>query len=165
MILDASDQKSAIKQAIHAQTWIQKSFTPASISSAISAAKNQLKNAEAYESEAVDFLTRAVAKTYHEYEARLKMQEALDFDDLLMRPAVALRDQPELRARLTQAWTHLLIDEYQDTNFAQFLVADLLVSEARNVTVVGDPDQSIYGWRGATSGTSLNLKPYTRMPK
>ena len=62
---------------------------------------------EAYESEAVDFLTRAVAKTYHEYEARLKMQEAMDFDDLLMRPAVALRDQPELRARLTQRWTHL----------------------------------------------------------
>ena len=162
VILDASDQKSAIKQAIRAANLDPKSFTPASISSAISAAKNQLKNAEAYESEAVDFLTRAVAKTYHEYEARLKMQEALDFDDLLMRPAVALRDQPELRARLTQRWTHLLIDEYQDTNFAQFLVADLLVSEARNVTVVGDPDQSIYGWRGANIGNILEFE--TRYP-
>jgi DNA helicase-2/ATP-dependent DNA helicase PcrA len=162
VILDAADQKSAIKQAIRAANLDPKSFTPASISSAISAAKNQLKNAEAYESEAVDFLTRAVAKTYHEYESRLKMQEAVDFDDLLMRPAVALRDQPELRARLTQRWTHLLIDEYQDTNFAQFLVADLLVSEARNVTVVGDPDQSIYGWRGANIGNILEFE--TRYP-
>ena len=162
VILDAADQKAAIKQAIRAANLDPKSFTPASISAAISAAKNQLKNAEAYETEAVDFLTRAVAKTYHEYESRLKMQEALDFDDLLMRPALALRDQPELRARLTQRWTHLLIDEYQDTNFAQFLVADLLVSEARNVTVVGDPDQSIYGWRGANIGNILEFE--TRYP-
>ncbi|MEG3585105.1 MAG: UvrD-helicase domain-containing protein [Planctomycetota bacterium] len=162
VILDAADQKSAIKQAIRAANLDPKSFTPASIGSAISAAKNQLKDAEAYESEAVDFLTRAVAKTYHEYEARLKTQEAVDFDDLLMRPAMALRDQPALRARLTQRWTHLLIDEYQDTNFAQFLVADLLVSEARNVTVVGDPDQSIYGWRGANIGNILEFE--TRYP-
>ena len=162
VILDAADQKTAIKQAIRAANLDPKSFTPASIGSAISAAKNELKDAEAYESEAVDFLTRAVAKTYHEYEARLKVQEAVDFDDLLMRPAVALRDQPQLRARLTQRWTHLLIDEYQDTNFAQFLVADLLVSEARNVTVVGDPDQSIYGWRGANIGNILEFE--TRYP-
>lgn len=162
VILDAADQKSAIKQAIRAANLDPKSFTPASIGSVISAAKNQLKDAEAYESEAVDFLTRAVAKTYHEYEARLKTQEAVDFDDLLMRPAMALRDQPALRARLTQRWTHLLIDEYQDTNFAQFLVADLLVSEARNVTVVGDPDQSIYGWRGANIGNILEFE--TRYP-
>ncbi|MEO1597271.1 MAG: UvrD-helicase domain-containing protein [Planctomycetota bacterium] len=162
VILDAADQKSAIKQAIRAANLDPKSFTPASIGSAISAAKNQLKDAEAYESEAVDFLTRAVAKTYHEYEARLKTQEAVDFDDLLMRPAMAIRDQPALRARLTQRWTHLLIDEYQDTNFAQFLVADLLVSEARNVTVVGDPDQSIYGWRGANIGNILEFE--TRYP-
>ena len=162
VILDAADQKSAIKQAIRAANLDPKSFTPASIGSAISAAKNQLKDAEAYESEAVDFLTRAVAKTYHEYEARLKTQEAVDFDDLLMRPAMAMRDQPALRARLTQRWTHLLIDEYQDTNFAQFLVADLLVSEARNVTVVGDPDQSIYGWRGANIGNILEFE--TRYP-
>lgn len=162
VILDAADQKAAIKQAIRAANLDPKSFTPASIGSAISAAKNQLKDAEAYESEAVDFLTRAVAKTYHEYESRLKTQEAVDFDDLLMRPALALRDQPELRARLTQRWTHLLIDEYQDTNFAQFLVADLLVSEARNVTVVGDPDQSIYGWRGANIGNILEFE--TRYP-
>lgn len=162
VILDAADQKSAIKQAIRAANLDPKSFTPASIGSAISAAKNQLKDAETYESEAVDFLTRAVAKTYHEYEARLKTQEAVDFDDLLMRPAMALRDQPALRARLTQRWTHLLIDEYQDTNFAQFLVADLLVSEARNVTVVGDPDQSIYGWRGANIGNILEFE--TRYP-
>ena len=158
VILDAADQKSAIKQAIRAANLDPKSFPPASISAAISTAKNQLKNAEAYESEAVDFLTRAVAKTYHTYEARLREQEAVDFDDLLMRPAIALRDQPELRARLTRRWTHLLIDEYQDTNYAQFLVADLLVSEARNVTVVGDPDQSIYGWRGANIGNILEFE-------
>jgi DNA helicase-2/ATP-dependent DNA helicase PcrA len=148
-IIDSDDAHALLKRAIEELGLDRKSFPASVLSSRISAAKNRLLTAEEFAQEAADFQGRSDARIYRAYEALLQRQSALDFDDLLLRAARMLRDDPAVRADLQQRFQHVLVDEYQDTNHAQFMVAHAIASAHRNICVVGDPDQSIYGWRGA----------------
>ncbi|MHC5115044.1 MAG: ATP-dependent helicase [Planctomycetota bacterium] len=148
-IYDAADQRDAIRQAIAAAELSEKNFSRGAVGSAISNAKNKLLDAATYASEARDFYSRAMARAYTAYERILRSNDALDFDDLLLRTAHLLRTDDTVRGELQARFEHLLVDEYQDTNHAQFVIAGELASARRNICVVGDPDQSIYGWRGA----------------
>ena len=159
-IYDSADQRDAIKQSIVEAGLSSKNWPPGSVAASISNAKNKLTEADAYAAEANDFYTKSIAKIYRIYERRLQANDALDFDDLLMRMARMLRDSQELRERFQQRYQYLLIDEYQDTNHAQFVIAHSLACAHQNICVVGDPDQSIYGWRGADIGNILEFEEH-----
>jgi len=148
-IYDSGDQRDAIKQALKELALDSKNFTPGSMASHISHAKNQLLTASEYAAQAHDFQTKTVAKVYSAYEKILKKNDAVDFDDLLLITARLLKSNAEVRGELQARYQYVMIDEYQDTNYAQFVIAHALSSSHRNIFVVGDPDQSIYGWRGA----------------
>lgn len=149
VIYDADDQRSAMKSALADAGLDAKNFQPAAVLSKVSGAKNQLLDAAAFREEASDFSSRQVAKAYEAYERILARNKALDFDDLLMRVATALGTNDGLRRTVSARYRYVLIDEYQDTNRAQFAIARHIAGEHRNICVVGDPDQSIYRWRGA----------------
>jgi DNA helicase-2/ATP-dependent DNA helicase PcrA len=148
-IYDQTDRAKLVKAALADVNLDHNRFTPEGIGSAISKAKNQLLKPERYASQAGDFFSQTVARVYPAYEKRLKDASALDFDDLLLWPALALKHDLELRAELDARFRFVLIDEYQDTNQAQYAIARGLSVDHLNLCVVGDPDQSIYGWRGA----------------
>ncbi|MDA1007858.1 MAG: UvrD-helicase domain-containing protein [Planctomycetota bacterium] len=148
-ILDASDARSSVKSAVIQAGLDVKTFRPAWVQSSISTAKNRLLSAEALEAESTDFASRSLARVYREYEGILARANALDFDDLLMRTAKMLIGDATVRDAIRRRCQHLLVDEYQDTNQAQFTIVRMIAQEHGNVCVVGDPDQSIYGWRGA----------------
>jgi DNA helicase-2/ATP-dependent DNA helicase PcrA len=148
-IYDAADQRQAIRQALQAAELNERNFTPAAVGAAISNAKNRLQDANAFATQAGDFYARSIARAYRAYEEILRSNDALDFDDLLFVTARLLRRDEAVRRELQQRYQYLLIDEYQDTNHAQFMIAAALAAEHRNICVVGDPDQSIYAWRGA----------------
>jgi DNA helicase-2/ATP-dependent DNA helicase PcrA len=148
-IYDSSDQTKVIKEALKTLDISVENFTPGTVHAAISNAKNQLQTPEQFAQAARDFFTRNVARVYTKYQALLKQNNALDFDDLLLFTANALRDHPQVLAELQDRFAYILIDEYQDTNHAQYVLAHSLALKHRNICVVGDPDQSIYAWRGA----------------
>ena len=159
-IYDNADQREAIKQALQDAELSSRNWTPASIASHISHAKNRLLDAEGYAAEADEFFTRSLARVYRAYERILQANDALDFDDLLLRMADLLGRDDDVRGRLQNRYRYLLVDEYQDTNHAQFVIAHALASAHRNICVVGDPDQSIYGWRGADLGNILEFEDH-----
>src|SRR5205085_1148044 len=107
---------------------------------------------------ASDFYQRNVAGVYSRYQELLNQNNALDFDDLLLRTAQAFRDHPVVLKELQERYQYLLIDEYQDTNHAQYVLAHALALRRRNICVVGDPDQSIYAWRGADIQNILDFE-------
>ena len=148
-IWDTTDQRSAMKQAIADAGLSTSNWTPASVLAAISSWKNKLARPADLEATGDDFYTRNLLRAWRAYERQLDRGHALDFDDLLLKLALCLRDNPEVRAQFSQRFTNLLVDEYQDTNHAQFVIASCIASSHRNICVVGDPDQSIYAWRGA----------------
>jgi DNA helicase-2/ATP-dependent DNA helicase PcrA len=146
----------------------QSRFTPERIQAAISRAKNHLLNPEQYAYQANDFFSQTVAHVYPVYEKRLREANAFDFDDLLMWPALALKNDAELRAELDARFQFVLVDEYQDTNQAQYAIARGLSLDQPNLFVVGDPDQSIYRWRGSDIRNILDFErdfPGTRIIK
>ena len=157
-IYDSGDQKDAIKSAIEEAGLSSTQWTPASVLSEISDAKNRLLDANGYLAEANDFWSRSVAKAYAAYEAVLTRSNAVDFDDLLLKVALLLRNDEEVRTLLQRRHEWILVDEYQDTNHAQFVIAHALAERSRNLFVVGDPDQSIYGWRGADISNILEFE-------
>ncbi len=157
-IYDAGDQKDAIKAAIDEAGLSSTQWTPASVLAEISDAKNRLRDGAAYLAEANDFWTRSVAKAYAAYETVLTRSNAVDFDDLLLKVALLLRRDDEVRGMLQLRHQWVLVDEYQDTNHAQFVIAHALAERSRNLFVVGDPDQSIYGWRGADISNILDFE-------
>ena len=157
-IYDSGDQKDAIKSAIEESGLSSTQWTPASVLSEISDAKNRLLDANGYLAEANDFWSRSVAKAYAAYEAVLTRSNAVDFDDLLLKVALLLRNDEEVRTLLQRRHEWILVDEYQDTNHAQFVIAHALAERSRNLFVVGDPDQSIYGWRGADISNILEFE-------
>ena len=159
-IYDTNDQMRVMRDAIKALDMKSDNFAPGAMLSTISNAKNQLIDAETYAAEARDFLSRSVARIYLAYQKTLIRNQALDFDDLLMRTAQLLQTDAEARRELQERWRYVMIDEYQDTNHAQFILAQLLSAGHRNICVVGDPDQSIYGWRGANLGNILDFEKH-----
>ncbi|MCH2132926.1 MAG: UvrD-helicase domain-containing protein [Phycisphaerales bacterium] len=159
-IWDTTDQRDAAKQAVADAGMSTSNWPPASVLSTISAAKNRLVDAATFEQEATDFNDRMVAKVYNRYEAILRRNDALDFDDLLRLVARMLLDNPSVSASFQQRWQYILVDEYQDTNHAQFIIASSLAQSHRNICVVGDPDQSIYRWRGADIRNILDFEEH-----
>jgi len=133
-------------------------FTPDRIAGAISRAKNALQTPKQFEATAHDFFAQTVAKVYYGYEKRLRAANGMDFDDLLYLPALALKLNEELRAELDARFKYVLIDEYQDTNMAQYEIAKRLSLHHPNLCVVGDPDQSIYKWRGSDIRNILDFE-------
>jgi DNA helicase II / ATP-dependent DNA helicase PcrA len=157
-IFDSADQNRLIKEAIKAVDLSSTNFTPASVHGAISNAKNKLIDAKSFAEGAGDFYARAVARIYTKYQQLLTANNAMDFDDLLMKATMAMRDFPAILAELQERFQYILIDEYQDTNHAQYILAHALALKHRNLCVVGDPDQSIYAWRGADVGNILDFE-------
>lgn len=157
-IYDQSDRAKVVKAALDAAPFDTGRITPEAIGGAISKAKNQLLTPERFAATAGDFFSEMVARVYPAYEKRLREANAFDFDDLLLWPALALKNDPELRAELDARFRFVLIDEYQDTNQAQYAIARGLSVDQPNLCVVGDADQSIYAWRGANIRNILNFE-------
>ncbi|HMJ24492.1 MAG TPA: UvrD-helicase domain-containing protein, partial [Pyrinomonadaceae bacterium] len=139
-----------------------KQLAPRSVQSAISAAKNRGEDAEAFTARAqfADERRASIARVFQQYEERLQKNNALDFDDLLIKAVRLLRDVPEVRSRYNDQFRYLLVDEYQDTNSLQFALIRLLTQKQQNICVVGDPDQSIYRWRGADITNILKFEEH-----
>ncbi|MDX1495522.1 MAG: UvrD-helicase domain-containing protein, partial [Longimicrobiales bacterium] len=138
-----------------------KRWSPKAIRNEISNVKNQLVDAKAFAEEnegSFDLFLRNVARVYPEYQKALEHQNAFDFDDLLMKPVELFEAQPDLLERYRERFSFILVDEYQDTNRAQFRFVELLAGEHHNLMVVGDDDQSIYGWRGADIRNILDFE-------
>jgi DNA helicase-2/ATP-dependent DNA helicase PcrA len=157
-IYDSSDQSKLIKEAVKSLDLSTTNFPPAAIHAAISNAKNKLVDAAGFAAGNHDFFGRMVARVYTKYQQLLDANQAMDFDDLLLRTAYALRDHRPILAELQERFSFILIDEYQDTNHAQYVIAHAIAARRRNLCVVGDPDQSIYAWRGADINNILNFE-------
>lgn len=159
VIYDSDDQAALVKRAIEELNLSTTNWPARSVLGRISDAKNRLIDAEQFTSGANDFNGRMLAKIYQAYQKGLRAANAVDFDDLLLLTAKMLKNSAEVREDCRRRWQYLLIDEYQDTNKAQFIIAALLAGEpAPNICVVGDPDQSIYAWRGADIGNILDFE-------
>jgi len=148
-IYDATDQAKCMRQAVKECNLNTTDFSPARMLDAVSALKNRLVNVETLKSESNDFFSTVLSKIYARYQQILSEANALDFDDLLLKTAFLLKDCADVRDELSDRFKFVLIDEYQDTNHAQYRIAKLLVSKHSNICATGDPDQSIYRWRGA----------------
>jgi DNA helicase-2/ATP-dependent DNA helicase PcrA len=148
-IYDTADSRRLIKRCLDDLGIDPKRFTPASVHSQISDAKNKLRDADAYAQMVGSFFEQTVADVYRSYERELHRMNAMDFDDLLVRAVNVLELFPEVRDRYAKGFRHVLVDEYQDTNHAQYRWLQLLTQQHRNIMVVGDDAQSIYGFRGA----------------
>jgi len=148
-IYDSADQVRLTKACLEELERDPKRFVPRGIHSQISAAKNQLVTPTEYAERVASFYDQTVAEVYDLYQRRMFASNAVDFDDLLMLTVQVLDGFPEARERWQKAFRYILVDEYQDTNHAQYRLLQLLAQKHRNVCAVGDPDQSIYAFRGA----------------
>jgi DNA helicase-2/ATP-dependent DNA helicase PcrA len=157
-IYDQADSRRLVKRCLEEGGFDPKRFTPAAVQSQISDAKNRLRDADAYAQLVGSFFEQTVADVYRSYESELHRMNAMDFDDLLVRAVNVLELFPEVRTSYVEAFRHVLVDEYQDTNHVQYRWLELLAGEHRNLAVVGDPDQSIYGFRGADIHNILNFE-------
>ena len=168
VIYDEDDRRGLIKQAMKTLSISDKDMKPTAVSGVISAAKNALQDPDEFEASAQYPFQKSVARVYREYEARKKAAQALDFDDLLIEAVRLLRDSKEIREKWRAQFEYILIDEYQDTNAAQYQLVKLLVNDSQNICVVGDDWQSIYSWRGADFTNILNFErdfPGTKVVK
>jgi DNA helicase-2/ATP-dependent DNA helicase PcrA len=147
VIFDADDQTRLVKSIIREFNLNEKLYRPRSVHAAISNAKNELIGADDYPT--TTYRDEIVKRVYVEYQKRLIASNAVDFDDLLVYTAQLLEGNPEAREKYAQRFRHVLVDEFQDTNIAQYTLIKHLASAHKNIFVVGDPDQSIYRWRGA----------------
>ena len=159
VIYDASDQLALVKSCVEALEINSDLYAPRMLLGQISKLKHQLTSAEDYAANANDFAVEgALKKVYALYQARLRELKALDFDDLIGMTIRLLESLPELRRSYQTRFRYIMVDEYQDTNHAQYRLIRLLTSEARNLCVVGDDDQSIYAFRGADVGNILSFE-------
>lgn len=158
VIYDSDDQLSLIKQIYKDHQLDPKKFKPSQVKNSISAAKNDLLMPGEYEEIALGEYQRFVAKVYWLYQKALAQAQAVDFDDLLNKTVQLLRTRPEVTEKYQQQFEHVLVDEYQDTNKAQYQLSQILAMPQDNLYVVGDFSQSIYAWRGADYRNMLLLK-------
>jgi DNA helicase-2/ATP-dependent DNA helicase PcrA len=157
-IYDQADQLRLVKSCLEQLDRDPKRFTPRGIHSVISRAKNELVGPAEYKERVSSFYDQTVAEVYELYQRRLFTSNAVDFDDLLYLTVDVLERFPEARERWQKAFRYVLVDEYQDTNHAQYRLLQLLAGEHRNVCAVGDPDQSIYAFRGADIRNILDFE-------
>ena len=158
-IYDEADRASALRRAMAAEEVDDKRYPVNKIGHAISAAKNELLDAVTYAARySGQYYEATVARAFAAYEAEMRAADALDFDDLLVRTVQLLRDADAVREDYQSRFRHLFVDEYQDTNLAQYVLVKVLAEKHRNLTVVGDDDQAVYGWRGADVRNILNFQ-------
>lgn len=158
IIYDEADRQGLIKRAMKDLSITDKQIKPRAVSSAISTAKNQLIDPEGYMASAALPYQQSIAKIYQHYEKLRHAAGALDFDDLLVLTVKLFKDHPEIRKKWRDSFKYILIDEYQDTNAAQYAIVKYLVNQQQNICVVGDDWQSIYSWRGADFTNILNFE-------
>ncbi|MFT8928746.1 MAG: DNA helicase PcrA [Sporolactobacillus sp.] len=157
-ILDTTDQQSVIKNILKERNLDPKKFTPRSILAKISAAKNELQTAADFAKHVTDLFDEVVRDVYLDYEKKLRQNQSLDFDDLIMTTVHLFQTVPETLAYYQKKFRYIHVDEYQDTNRSQYLLVHLLADRYKNLCVVGDSDQSIYGWRGADIHNILSFE-------
>lgn len=158
VIYDSSDQQAVIKSCMKELNLDEKKFAPRAIGGVISDAKNKLQSPEEFSQRAKDYFEQKVEKVYELYQKRLKGNNALDFDDIIMLTVRLFREHPEVLAYYQEKFRYILVDEYQDTNHAQYALVNLLAKKYRNLCVVGDDDQSIYMFRGADVQNILDFE-------
>ncbi|MBB3130952.1 DNA helicase-2/ATP-dependent DNA helicase PcrA [Paenibacillus rhizosphaerae] len=157
-ILDSTDQLSVIRNCMKDLNLDTKKFEPKAIQSVISTAKNELVTPSQYEQKAGDYFEGLVAKVYTMYQKRLKANNSLDFDDLIMATIQLFKEVPEVLDFYQKKFQYIHVDEYQDTNRAQYMLCRMLADSHHRICVVGDSDQSIYRWRGADISNILNFE-------
>lgn len=157
-IYDDDDSKRLMKQILEELNIDQKRYPIQALRNRISKAKNDLQVAEVFAEEAKDPMGQVVARVYTRLQERLRQLNAFDFDDLLLYTWLLLKNHPDVLAAYQQRFRYLLVDEYQDTNHAQYTLTQLLASAHQNIMVVGDDDQSIYSWRGADLSNILDFE-------
>lgn len=157
-ILDDSDTNSIIKEALKEAEIDPKQYEPKRIKGIISREKGKFTKMEEYIANAEDYLSRIVARIWKIYEEKKAKENALDFDDLLIKATRLLKENKQVREYYQQKWNYVHIDEYQDTNEAQYIMSKLLSENHKNICVVGDADQNIYSWRGANLKNILNFE-------
>jgi DNA helicase-2/ATP-dependent DNA helicase PcrA len=159
IIFDTKDQESVVKECLKELNLNEKNFPFKAVSAAISNAKNQLEDPNRfYQKSMHDIKMRKTAEIYMLYQKKLKKNNALDFDDILVKVVELLSTHPDLLSYYQNKFKYIMIDEYQDTNYCQYRLVSLLAKEHKNLCVVGDDDQSIYSWRGADIGNILNFE-------
>lgn len=157
-ILDSSDQLSVIRNCMKDLNIDTKKIEPKAVQASISGAKNELITTQRYEEKVGDYFEGIVAKVYTMYQKRLKSNNSLDFDDLIMKTIQLFKEMPEVLEFYQNKFRYIHVDEYQDTNRAQYMLCRMLADKHHNICVVGDSDQSIYRWRGADITNILNFE-------
>ena len=157
-IYDQSDRLRAVREVMDLMVGDESKLTPEKVEAAISRAKNDLVGPEVLRRRARDEQDALTARVFAAYEERLRALSAVDFDDLLVHVVKILKDHPDVRSSLDRRYRYVLVDEYQDTNLAQYAIVRALSVEHPNLCVTGDPDQSIYGWRGANLANILEFE-------
>lgn len=157
-IVDPGEQRTLMKRILKQLNIDPKKWNERSILGTISNAKNNLLDEKGYEAQAADMYSQIVARCYKAYQEELRRSEALDFDDLIMMTLRLFDANPDVLAYYQQRYQYIHVDEYQDTNHAQYQLVKLLASRFKNICVVGDADQSIYGWRGADMQNILDFE-------
>jgi DNA helicase-2/ATP-dependent DNA helicase PcrA len=157
-ILDTNDQMDVVKEIMKVMNLSTKEFSPYAIHDAISSAKNELKDAKEFEKFAQGYFLQTASKIYVEYEKTLHKNNVVDFDDLIMSTVKLFKNHEDVLKRYQDLFKYILVDEYQDTNHAQYTLVNMLSGLHRNICVVGDPDQSIYSFRGADISNILSFE-------
>ncbi len=158
LIYDSGDQLSLIKESLKEVGASIDQFHPSSVLSTISSAKNGLETSELFSARASGYFEEMVAKAYYVYQKKLQEANALDFDDLIMKAVLMLQNFPIILEKYQNIFKFVMVDEYQDTNYSQYTLTNLLAQKHKNLCVVGDDWQSIYGWRGADIGNILKFE-------
>ena len=157
-ILDSSDQLTLMKRILKEENIDPKKYDPRSMIGAISNAKNELLTPELYAERYTGFFEKVVGTCYKRYQKELRQNQAMDFDDLIMLTIRLLKENPEILKFYQNKFQYIHVDEYQDTNHAQYTLVNMLAERFKNLCVVGDADQSIYGWRGADMQNILDFE-------
>lgn len=157
-IYDDADQQTVVKECMKELQIDEKRFQPRAMLSAISGAKNKLLTPSQYERQAYDYVEQVSARVYRLYQEKLFKNNAVDFDDLLMLTVKLFQEHPQVLGFYQTKFKYILVDEYQDTNHTQYVLVNMLAERHRNVCVVGDPNQSIYKWRGADINNILSFE-------
>ncbi len=158
VIYDDADQMALVKAVIEELSLDPRRSAPRAVLSTISHAKSELVAPAAFAQRAANYFEEVVSRVYERYQQRLEANNAVDFDDLLARAVELFSGHPEVIERYSERFLHVLVDEFQDTNVAQYVLAKQLASRHRNICVVGDPDQSIYSWRSADIRNIMNFE-------
>lgn len=157
-IIDSGEQKTLMKNVLKSLDIDPKKYDPRSILGTISNAKNALIDYEGYQKSAEDYYQEIVGRCYERYQKELRRNESMDFDDLIMNTIALFQKNSEVLAYYQNKFQYIHVDEYQDTNHAQYILVNLLAQRLKNLCVVGDADQSIYGWRGADMQNILDFE-------